>query len=54
MVMRMQSLNDDERREVMGEVLFDELQLIREYVEQIPGIKRDLQELKEGQQDIKI
>ncbi len=43
----MQSLSDDERRAVLGEVLFDELKLIREYVQEIPDIKEDLREVKE-------
>ena len=40
----MQSLG--ERREIPGEVLLDELRAIREYVEEIPGIKRRLGELE--------
>ncbi|MHB1865360.1 MAG: hypothetical protein ACYCPS_04360 [Candidatus Saccharimonadales bacterium] len=42
----MQSLNDDERKEVLGEVLADELKVIREYVEDVPAIKRDLHQVK--------
>jgi hypothetical protein len=38
----MQSLNDAERREVLGEVLFDELKVIREYLQDIPLIKKKL------------
>ena len=38
----MQSLNDDERREVLGEILADELQAIGEYVQDIPTIKRQV------------
>lgn len=44
--MSMMSLNDDERREVLGEVLMDELRVIREYVSEIPLIKKDVAELK--------
>lgn len=38
----MQSLSDDERREVLGEVLADELKAIHEYVKDIPNIKQKL------------
>jgi hypothetical protein len=38
----MQSLNDDERKEVMGDILADELQAIREYVQDVPLIKQEL------------
>lgn len=43
----MQSLSDDERQGILGEVLFDELKAIREYVSEIPAIKQDLREVKE-------
>lgn len=43
----MQSLNDDERREVLGEVLADELRAIREYVQDIPSIRQEISEIKE-------
>jgi hypothetical protein len=43
----MQSLNDEERREVLGEVLMDELNAIHEYVKEIPGIKNRLDTLEE-------
>lgn len=43
----MQSLSDDERKGVLGEVLFDELKAIREYVQDIPLIKQKLQEVDE-------
>jgi predicted nucleic acid-binding Zn-ribbon protein len=35
----MQSLNDDERKAALGEVLADELKVIKEYVEDVPDIK---------------
>ena len=38
----MQNLSDKERKGVLGEVLMDELKAIREYVEDIPAIKKDL------------
>lgn len=43
----MQSLDEDERREVLGEVLADQLQAILEYVQEIPFIKREISEIKE-------
>lgn len=56
----MQSLSDDERKEVLGEVLHGELQAILEYVKEIPGIQRDLRhvqvdvaELKQDMQVVK-
>lgn len=42
----MQSLNDDERKLVLGDVLFDELKAIREYVQDIPGIRSRLSSLE--------
>lgn len=42
----MQSLDDDERKLVLGEVLADELKAIHEYVKDIPDIKRDVAVLK--------
>ena len=41
----MQSLSDDERKGVLGEVLFDELKAIREYVQDIPLIKQKVREI---------
>ncbi|HUD06138.1 MAG TPA: hypothetical protein VMR18_04475 [Candidatus Saccharimonadales bacterium] len=41
----MQSLNDDERKEVLGEVLADELKAIREYVEDVPDIKQKVHKI---------
>lgn len=42
----MQSLDDDERKSVLGEVLFDELKAIREYVQEIPNVKHRLSSLE--------
>lgn len=42
----MQSLNDDERKEVLGNVLADELKAIHEYVSEIPLIKQELHQVK--------
>ena len=46
MVGTMQSLDDNERREVLGGVLADELKVILEYVKDIPLIKQDTREIK--------
>jgi len=43
----MQSLSDKERREVLGEVLVDELKAIREYVQDIPQMKQELTAMNE-------
>jgi len=49
----MQGMNDDERRQVLGEVLMDELKAIREYVQDIPAIKQDVQQLKTDVDEIR-
>jgi hypothetical protein len=46
-------MDDERRKEVLGEQLFTELQAIREYVEDIPSIKSDVAELKADVADIK-
>ncbi|HVV26291.1 MAG TPA: hypothetical protein VHC21_04675 [Candidatus Saccharimonadales bacterium] len=38
----MQSLSDDEQRQILGEVLSDQLRAILEYVQEIPDVKRRL------------
>jgi 2-phospho-L-lactate guanylyltransferase (CobY/MobA/RfbA family) len=43
----MQSLSDEERREVLGEVLMDELKAIHDYVKDIPIIKQDIRAINE-------
>lgn len=45
MIGTMQGLDDNERREVLGEVLADELKVILEYVKDIPLIKHKLYEI---------
>ena len=42
----MQSLNDDERTEVLGGVLADELKASHEYVKDIPMIKQAIHQIK--------
>ena len=49
----MQSLNDDERKIVLGEVLADELKVIREYVEDVPSLKKDVIVIKENVSELK-
>ena len=41
----MQDLSDDERREVLGEVLHDELKVIGEYVKDVPKIQDEVHQL---------
>lgn len=38
----MQSLNDNERSDVLGEVLADELKVIKEYVQEVPKVTQEL------------
>lgn len=49
----MQSLNDDERKQVLGEVLSDELKVIREYVQDVPLLKQDINEIKNDVSELK-
>lgn len=42
----MQSLGDNERKEILGEILADELKIIKEYVKDIPTLKLDVSEIK--------
>jgi hypothetical protein len=42
----MQSTDDSEREEVLGEVLADELKVILEYVKDVPGIKQELHQVQ--------
>ena len=44
----MQSLSDDERRNILGEVLMDELKTIHEYVKEIPDLKKRISRLEEA------
>lgn len=46
-------LNDEEERQLLGEVLADKLQAILEYVEDIPAIKRYVQTLKTDVEELK-
>ncbi len=43
----MQSLNDDEQKAVLSEVMSSQLQAILEYVKEIPAIKQELREVRE-------
>lgn len=48
----MQSLDDDEKRGVLGEVLADELRSIREYVEDVPKVKEEVHQVHAKLDDI--
>ncbi|HUD06499.1 MAG TPA: hypothetical protein VMR34_01300 [Candidatus Saccharimonadales bacterium] len=54
----MQSLSDNERKEVLGEVLADELKAIRESVHDVPKISKKVdlleEDMKEVKSDIKV
>lgn len=54
----MQSLNDDERKQVLGEVLADELKAIHELVKDVPEMKQKIDvldsDMKEVKSDIKV
>lgn len=41
----MQSLNDDERSAILGEVLTDELRVIIEYVQDVPLLTHELKRI---------
>ncbi len=49
----MQSLSDDERKLVFGEVLANELKIIHEYVKDIPDINRRLVRVETGVYELK-
>jgi hypothetical protein len=49
----MQSLSDDERKEVLGEVLSEELKLILEYVSGVPRIERKVGRLEKDMSEVK-
>ena len=54
----MQSLNDDERKQVLEEVLADELKAIHELVKDVPEMKQKIDildsDMKEVKSDIKV
>ena len=51
-------MDDEMRKEVLGEVLMDELKAIREYVEEVPKIRQTVDQidknLEEVQTDVKV
>lgn len=49
----MQDLSDEDRREVLGEVLMDELKVIREYLEDLAPVKQDVAVLKQDMAEVK-
>lgn len=48
----MQSPNDDERKEALGEVLADELKAILEYVKDMPAMQNELHQVHATVNDI--
>jgi hypothetical protein len=48
----MKSLSDNERKEVLGEVLADELKVISEYVKDIPKVKEEVHQVHATVDDI--
>jgi ubiquinone biosynthesis protein UbiJ len=48
----MKSLNDEERKEVLGEVLADELKVIGKYVKDIPKVKEEVHQVHAAVDDI--
>jgi len=49
----MHEMDDDTRREILGEALMDELKTIREYVADLPAMRSDLTELKADVMELK-
>jgi hypothetical protein len=49
----MRQLNDKNRRDVFLELMMDELKIIREYLEQLAPVKRDVAVLKEDMAEVK-
>lgn len=47
----MQDLTDDERKGILGEVLMDEFKVIREYLQDIPDMKQQLNNVHALSQD---
>lgn len=41
----MQSLSDDERKSILGDVLSDELKVILEYVKEMPSLQQELHQV---------
>ena len=46
-------MDDEMRKEVLGEVLMDELKTIREYVQDIPAIKQSVTKLEADMLEVK-
>jgi ubiquinone biosynthesis protein UbiJ len=47
----MQSLNNDERKEVLGETLADELRAILEYVHEVPAMAQEIHQVRATTED---
>ena len=50
----MQHLDDDDRKAVLGEVLIDELKIIREYLEYLLPIKPKVDKLERDVEQLKV
>lgn len=49
----MQQLDDDDRKQALGEVILDELKIIREYLESLLPLTKDVTELKQDVAELK-
>ncbi len=49
----MQDLDDEDRKQVLGEVLHDELKIIKEYLEDLPLIKQKVTKIQEDVEGLK-
>lgn len=50
----MQDLSDEERKAILGEVLMDEIKAIREYLEYLTPVRKDVEKLKEDVAELRI
>lgn len=50
----MHDIDDETRKQVLGEALMDELKAIREYVQDVPAIKKDIAVMKEDIAELKV
>ena len=49
----MQDLSDEDRKSVLGEVLMDELKIIREYLEQLLPLNKKVDSLDKDMSEVK-
>lgn len=50
----MHDMSDNDRREVLAEVIMDELKVIREYLEYLAPLRQDVTTLKEEVKELRI